>query len=328
MADTAAVRLCVIGAGRHASRNIYPNFHRLRGARVVANADLDEAKGRAVAQAFGIPRTTTDWRRMVEAEEPDGVLVCIGPSAHERLAPELLAMGLHVYTEKPHATSLAASRRILAAQRASGKVCMVAFKKRFAPAYVQARAAVGSEEFGRPLLLTMLRTTGSRSEEPSDYLLHWGCHATDLVHYLFGPVERVAAATTAAPTLAYTVNLGFANGAVGNLAVSNRVGGCWEEVSLVGSRFARVVVRNSVDMVRYQGDQPVAAHWPSFSHGACDSAVEQGFVGELQEFVDAIRERREPESSIPSATHTLAIHEAIERSVREGQAAEVEPIEP
>lgn len=315
----------MIGAGKHASRNIYPYFHFLDGVDILANADLDEAKGKAVARAFGVPRTYTDYRRMLEEERPDGVIVCVGPAFHAQVAPELMELGYHVYTEKPPANSSEDARRMLAVQRKTGRICMVAFKKRFAPAYVKAKEIIVSEEFGRPLLLNALRTTGSKSEDPSDYLLPWGCHAIDLLPFLFGPVKRVFALTSERRTLAYSINVEFDNGAVGNLSVSNR-SGCWEEVSAIGSSFVRVVVTNSTEMLKYRYEEPVSGHKVSYSHGACSSAIEQGFVGELQEFVDAIREGREPVSSIADAAHSMAVYDAIERSPEARQAVDVEPV--
>jgi len=46
-------------------------------------------------------------------------------------------------------------------------------------------------------------------------------------------------------------------------------------------------------------------------------------VGELQEFVTAIRENREPESSIESSAQSIAIYDAIQRSVESGQPEDV-----
>ncbi|MCK4375840.1 MAG: hypothetical protein KAX19_10940 [Candidatus Brocadiae bacterium] len=52
----------------------------------------------------------------------------------------------------------------------------------------------------------------------------------------------------------------------------------------------------------------------------------QGFVGELREFVAAIREGRQPESSIAQATHRMAIYDAIRRSVQAGTPVQVEAV--
>ncbi len=43
-----------------------------------------------------------------------------------------------------------------------------------------------------------------------------------------------------------------------------------------------VQVDNSVEMIAFHLDQPIAAHKPEFVAGTSHSSVEQGFSGELQ----------------------------------------------
>ena len=74
---------------------------------------------------------------MLEREKPDGVVVCVHADFHARVAIEAMEAGFHVYTEKPPALDLAQCREVLATQRRTGRVCMCAFKKRFAPAYIR-----------------------------------------------------------------------------------------------------------------------------------------------------------------------------------------------
>ncbi|MFW6163652.1 MAG: Gfo/Idh/MocA family protein [Planctomycetota bacterium] len=196
-----AVRLCLIGAGRHASRNIYPCLHFLQGAEVAANADLELPRAEAAAAAFGIPRSYDDYHAMLDAEQPDGVIICVGPEFHASAAIELMEAGYHVYTEKPNAPTFARSRQVLAVQRRTGRVCMVGYKKRFAPAYREARAVIDSEDFGEPSLLTLLRTAWHKpdADPMREHLLGWGCHTLDLTTWLFGPVRQVAAWMTPGP---------------------------------------------------------------------------------------------------------------------------------
>jgi predicted dehydrogenase len=322
------IRLCIIGAGGHASRHIYPNLHVLEGTAVLANCDLDEGRARRIAAPFAIPRSYVDYRGMLEAERPDGVIVCVGPGFHARVSCELMEAGFHVYTEKPNAETLEQSARALEVSRRTGRICMVGYKKRFAPPYVRAKEIISGEEFGGPSLLNVYRTKGHNPErdDPNEpYLLPWGCHALDLLHFLFGPVERVHALTAEGTTESYAVAVGFRNGAVGTLALSNRPGGdIVEETTAVGRGRMRVVVERSLDMTAFRDGRSVAEYRPEFATGAYDGEDVQGFTGELREFVAAIREGREPESGIASATHTMAIYDAVSRSAASGEAAEVE----
>jgi len=322
------VRLCMIGAGKHAALNIYPYFHFLAGeAEVAANCDLELERARALGRRFGIERHYDDYERMVEEEQPDGVLVCIGDRAHAELAIELMERGFDVYTEKPHAPDLATSKRMLETAQATGRICMGAYKKRFGPAYRQAKRIIESEGFGRPTALRMMRSKGGRTEQQGGWLWQWGCHVTDLAHYLFGPVAEVQAWKTAESYGGISMNMRFVSGAVGNLMYLSP-GPNWEQVFAVGEAMESVEVVNSIDLTHYRGNAPVDGHKPSFVAGYTQGSVEMGFVGELREFVASIREGRQPEANIASSTHTAALHEAMTASLASGAPAAVEQFDP
>jgi len=322
------LRLCMIGAGEHSSRNMYPVFYFLAPqAEVVANCDLELEKARAIGRRFGIERHYTDWRQMLEAERPDGVMVCIGDRAHYELSMEIMQTGCHVYVEKPHAPTLAASKRMLETSQQTGRICMVAFKKRFGPAYRKARDVIRSDAFGRPTLIQMYRGKGGRGEQQPAWLWQWGCHTTDLITFLFGPVRSVQAFKNSRDWSAVSANMRFVNGAAGNLIYCSP-GGNWEDTVAVGEGMRSVRISNAIFMEEFHGNSPVGAHLPAFVAGYTHSSVEMGFVGELREFAAAIREGRQPEANIAQATHTAALHEAMMRSLESGRPEEVEQFDP
>jgi predicted dehydrogenase len=204
---------------------------------------------------------------------------------------------------------------------------MVAFKKRFGPAYAEAREIIRSEEFGRPTMIRVYRGKGGRSADDPGYIWQWGCHVTDLIHFLFGPVERVQAFKNREDWSNVSVTLQFANGAAGTLTYCSP-GGNWEEVTAVGDGMAGVQVTNSIFLTRFHGNAPAGGHHPSFVAGYTHSSVEMGFVGELEEFVAGIHEGRQPESNIAHATHTRALHEAVMSSLESGGPEPVEQFDP
>lgn len=323
------VKLCLIGAGGHATRNVYPSLHRLTDARVLANCDLREDAARALAERFAIPRTYADYNAMVRAERPDGVIVCTGPVGHAAIAIDLLKQGLHVYTEKPTAPSLADALRMLDAQKAAARVCMTAYKKRFAPAYLKTRKIIDSEAFGQKTGLVIYRSSAAGAM-PNDklraHLLDWTCHTLDLGVYLWGPVHDVSvAASNIDGRYAWSVTMRHSSNAVSHQLFTNCSGIAEEEVQLVGSGGIKVRVDNSIRMLATRNGQPFEIHDPSFTTGSCFSDIEQGFSGELQAFVRAIRENNlHPEANIQHACHALAIFEAMWASAQSGNRHTVE----
>jgi predicted dehydrogenase len=325
------VRIGIIGAGKLSSSRIYPCLHMLP-VDLVAVCDLDERKAGINAGKFGARSIYTDHHRMLREAELDAVIVCVGPAFHRALAIDVLETGRHVYTEKPPGVTSADAEAMLSASRRAGRICMTGFKKRFAPAYAKARAAIADAGFGTPSLLSVDYCCGpTYSNDPanpsSNFLLDFCIHLIDLSLFLFGPVTGVNALTR--EDLTYAVTLRFQNDALGTFAFSaNRD---WdvtaEKVELTGAAGRFITIENSVRMLRYEGRTLAQWHEPTFSTARGDSLIETGFAGELAEFCAAIHEKRQPESSISSALQTMRLYEAIKQSAATSRAVAVVPTE-
>jgi predicted dehydrogenase len=326
----AELRLGIVGAGALSSKRIYPCLHYLP-VQLAAVCDLDPAKAEKNVRKFGGQAVYTDHGQMLQEADLDGVIVCVGPEAHHRLAIEVMEAGLPVYTEKPPAVTAAAARSVLETSQRTGQICMTGFKKRFAPAYQKAQQAIQNPEFGMPALLSIDYCSGFYSNEPDNprrqFLLDFCIHIIDLSRFLFGEVGEVFARTQ--NQTSYAVNLQFVNGAVGVLALSCHRD--WrvstEKVELTGGAGQFISLNNSIQMVRYAGNTIMDWHDPSFSTAGGDSLIETGFERELEEFVMAIQQQREPESSIVSSYRTMLLYEAIQRSAAEGRSVTMDEIE-
>jgi predicted dehydrogenase len=315
-------RLGIIGAGNLASRRIYPALHYVDNLVLAAVCDLDETKAQRNAQKFGGQRTFADHRRMLAEGDLDGVVVCVDPRAHESLAIEVMEAGLPVYTEKPPAVTAAGARRVLETSRRTGKRCVTAFKKRYAPAYAKAKAIVDGPDFGDPHLLSIDYASGPYSNDPDNprrwFLLDFCVHIVDLSRYLFGEVAEVFAWKRGHE--AYAVCLRFANGAVGTLALTCRrdYAISTEKVELTGGQGRMMSLSNSVELTYWQDREIKAWHSPSFSTAGGDSLIETGFQGELAAFVTACRGGPEHASTIESSYRTMVLYEAIQESAEAG----------
>jgi predicted dehydrogenase len=324
------LRLGIIGAGNLSSKRIYPCLHFLP-VQLAAVCDMEIEKAERNARKFGGQAVYTDHRKMLREAELDAVIVCVGPDAHHTLAIEVMEAGLPVYTEKPPAVTAAAAHSVLETSRRTGQICMTGFKKRFAPAYVKAHQAIQSADFGAPSLLSIDYCSGHYSNEPGnprrEFLLDFCVHIIDLSRFLFGEVGEVYARTQNRES--YAVNLLFENGAIGTLAMSCHRD--WrvstEKVELTGGPGQFISLNNSIQMVRHAGATIMDWHDPSFSTAGGDSLIETGFERELEEFVGAVREQRQPQSSIASSYRTMLLYEAIRLSAAEGRNVAINELE-
>ena len=285
--------------------------------------DLDRELAERNARRFGASAVFTDHRRMLAEARLDAVIVCVGPALHAPLAIDVLEAGLPVYTEKPPAASAVEALAVVEASLRSKKIAMTGFKKRFAPVYRAARAAIDGTEFGSPSLLSIDYASGAYRNDPADpgsqFLLDFGIHVIDLTRYLLGDVAEVSARCRDHDT--YAATLVHATGALTVLALSGRRswGVSTEKVELTGAPGQFLTIENSTELTRYSGDRIAEHHRPVFATMAGDSLVETGFQPELAAFVEAVQTGVEPESSIASSYETMRLYEAIAEAADSGR---------
>ena len=111
-----------VGIVGHTGRGHYGHyldmaFVGVEGAEIVALADPDE-EGRAVAVAkTGAPKGYANYIEMLETEKPDiAVLASREIGDHLDLVLNCVERGVHVYLEKPVATSVAQVDQMIAAR--------------------------------------------------------------------------------------------------------------------------------------------------------------------------------------------------------------------
>ena len=316
------VRLCMIGAGGHASAQIYPCFYQLNNVEIVANCDLDLQRARSIGRQHGIAAHYDDWRTMLEREQPDGVMVCINDKMHARLAQDIMQAGCHVYVEKPHAPDVQSSLAMLHCSEATNKICMGAYKKRYTPAFLKARSIYSQETFGDICLVQGYRAMGGNNQQANGFHWQWGCHMIDAMTWIGGPIHSVHAIKNSSDYRASCINLSYASGAVGNLILASP-GGNWEEVRVLGTGMNAVVVKDGLSCTAFQGNDPCDGFTPSFAASGNSSDL-QGFRGEMQAFIDAISSGQKPDAAIQHIHHTVEIYEALTRSLASG---EIEPVQ-
>ena len=132
---------------------------------IAAVCDIVPENAKACAERYGIAATYADWRELIQ-QPLDAVLVLTSGS-HAPFAVEAARAGLHVLVEKPMCYSVTEGQAMVAAAEQAGVTLMVAYPKRYDPAYIRFRAAVS--ELGAPRLL---RVTTFESPFPP-YIDHY-----------------------------------------------------------------------------------------------------------------------------------------------------------
>jgi predicted dehydrogenase len=116
---------------------------------VAAVCDIVPENAKACAERYGIAATYADWRELIQ--QPLEAVLVLTSGSHAPIAVAAAKAGLHVLVEKPMCYSVAEGQLMVAAAEEAGVTLMVAYPKRYDPAYARFRTAV--RELTAPRLL-------------------------------------------------------------------------------------------------------------------------------------------------------------------------------
>lgn len=190
-------------AGLRGLRSYYPDLPEID---LVAVATRSEESGLQAERDFGFTRHTTEYRRLLEAEDIDLVVVASPPDLHEPMVTDALRAGKAVLVDKPLAHVLHSAVQIVAEADRLGKDAGLIFEFRYAPAMQMAHDLIHGGELGRIYAFRgvylrssyidpakPLRWKGVRSISGGGSLNDTAPHVIDLICWLLGPIHRLTA---------------------------------------------------------------------------------------------------------------------------------------
>lgn len=162
------------------------------------NAGRVQLQGRRLAALGCTPQgyLDGDFERMIAETRPDCVLVASMDASHACYCIRAMELGCDVLTEKPMAIDVEGCRRLLEAQRRTGRRCQVVFNARYSPGSAQVKGLLMDGAVGEVLSVDfheMLDTVHGadyfrrwhrQRENSSGLLLHKATHHFDLVDWM------------------------------------------------------------------------------------------------------------------------------------------------
>ena len=140
------LRVAGIGAGRRAQAH-YRALREVDSAEVVAICDVDEARSQQAAAPFGA-ETYTDYRDMLDSEQPDAVYIVTPPNLHAEQVEYAATQKAAIFVEKPVALSVLDARRIRMAVEQGRVLCGVGYQHRYGSPAARARELLAGRELG------------------------------------------------------------------------------------------------------------------------------------------------------------------------------------
>jgi len=270
---TTRIGLAIIGAGRV---GLFRASTAVRHPAVewIGIAEMDQSRGRVVADKVGADFVTHDYKTLLARPEVNAVIVATDEHLH--VGPILAAVehGKPVLIEKPLATTLADSARVLDAIEKAGVDAVVGYTQRFRRKWMSAKEKVRSGALGEVTLVTsrafMNRLVAidnyKRTDDPKTIspMVISGTHALDIVMWYLEaktPVECYARSIDKVLGPLYdgidatAGMIMFADGCVHHLNISWALPITWPgavyslEVGIVGSEGVLTIDDTHRDMV-------------------------------------------------------------------------------
>ena len=315
---TGPIRVALAGAGAFGIKHL-DGIQHIDGVEVVSLISRDLDKTREVADKYGIPHVSTELADSLALAEVDAVILCTPTQMHASQTLACLQAGKHVQVEIPLCDVLADGEQAVQVAQASGLVAMCGHTRRFNPSHQLVHQRITAGEFNIQQMdvqtyffrRSNMNALGQARSWTDHLLWHHAAHTVDLFAYQCGSpiVKAHAVQGPIHPTLGIAMDMSIqlkaANGAICTLSLS------FNNDGPLGTFF------------RYIGDTAtyIARYDDLFSGKEEKIDVSQVAVSmngiELQdrEFFAAIREGREPNSSLAQVLPCYQVLHQLEQQL-------------
>jgi 2-hydroxy-4-carboxymuconate semialdehyde hemiacetal dehydrogenase len=294
------MKIALAGGGAFGEKHL-DGLKNIDGVEVTALVGRRIEETQAMADKYGVGFATTDYDAMLARGDVDAVILATPTQMHADQAIKAMNAGKHVEVEIPLADSWADCEAVLAKQKETGLVCMVGHTRRFNPSHqwVHNQIKVGAFNIQQMDVQTYFfrrKNMNAKGEARSwtDHLLwHHAAHTVDLFAYQAGPIVKANAVQGPIhPELGIAMDMSIQlkaqSGAICTLSLS------FNNDGPLGT-FFRYIGDNGTYIARY--DDLVNGKEEVIDVSKVDVSM-NGIELQDREFIAAIREGREPNSSV------------------------------
>jgi len=146
------IRVVVVGCGTMGSSHARAYAH-LEGFTLAGLVDRSAERAGLLAQELGGVPLYSSLEEAIRSASPDAAAICTYPETHHELTLKALTAGLHVFVEKPLASTVAEAEEIARTARQTLKKVVVGYILRHHPAWQ--RFIEEARQLGKPLVMRM-----------------------------------------------------------------------------------------------------------------------------------------------------------------------------
>jgi predicted dehydrogenase len=144
------VRVAVIGCGSRGPQLALKDLPKADNARVVVACDVDAVRAREFAAKCGNVPTETDYRKVLERDDVDAVLIATPNHTHVLIAAAACVAGKDVYVEKPLSHNIREGRYLAEVARKTGRIVQVGLQNSSDKGLLPAKEFFESGALGAP----------------------------------------------------------------------------------------------------------------------------------------------------------------------------------
>lgn len=312
------IKVALAGAGAFGIKHL-DGIKNIPDVEVISVIGRDLAKTQEVADKYGIKHVTDDLNEALKIQELDAVILCTPTQLHASQSIACLQAGKHVQVEIPLCDELKSGQEVARLANETGKVAMVGHTRRFNPSHQYVHNMVLAGEFNiqqMDVQTYFFRRTNTnalgQARSWTDHLLwHHAAHTVDLFAYqanspivkanaIQGPIHPVLGIA-----MDMSIQLQAANGAICTLSLS------FNNDGPLGA-FFRYIGDTGTYIARY--DDLVTAKDEKIDVSKVAVSM-NGIELQDREFFAAIREGRQPNSSVQSVLPCYQVLHDLEQQL-------------
>ena len=312
------IKVALAGAGAFGIKHL-DGIKNIDGVEVVSLIGRRLEQTQEVADKYGIKHVSTDLADALALPEVDAVILCTPTQMHAAQSIQCLKAGKHVQVEIPLADALKDAQEVAELQKQTGLVAMVGHTRRFNPSHQWVHKKIEAGEFNIQQMdvqtyffrRTNMNALGQARSWTDHLLWHHAAHTVDLFAYQAGsPIVKANAVQgpihkDLGIAMDMSIQLKAANGAICTLSLS------FNNDGPLGT-FFRYIGDTGTYLARY--DDLYTGKDEKIDVSNVDVSM-NGIELQDREFFAAIREGREPNSSVQQVFNCYKVLHDLEQQL-------------
>lgn len=139
----------LIGLGRIAQLIHLPLLKKINNVNVAAAAELNKSRLNSISDKFGIEKTYTDYKEMIDKENLDAIIIATPTNTHKDIAIDCIKRDKNILVEKPVARTYAETQEIFNLAKKHKTIVMVGMNMRYRPDVMLLKSILNSGDLGK-----------------------------------------------------------------------------------------------------------------------------------------------------------------------------------